>query len=502
MRKDVNMFTTIISRRRNIFTNIMFTRQKKSTALYVCVYLPLFCALGQLPALSWQHHPLFTRIFLETVPEVNTANLVYAEELEEFLISEESGIEDLLRSVETWARSNIKEYAPCPESLMFTADGNPETIKERFFHAIRINPETLTPLYILGFADAPPTGSDLLDVHQVCILSDTKEFEIFCFVKLSSGSPVSPVDVLASASNEPDYGMDTKLFEDNGSAFGKIYNFGAQPFGNPNLDYGSQAPFHMGFFHESPIVYLFGSFLKRSYVEYRIYLFKELSKFAFSTGHDYWGWRFMGWGLHYLADLSMPYHATALPGRSTLYMLLINLLDILGFPQLKNNAIQLCSNRHLAIESFMGSLFINLVKHGEDLYGITDGFLQGNGKSYLINHSSLQSEKILWGIFDKPCPLIEGQYPEYTDVIPRECLSRHSHDWSKRLDQLISSTIPDKYVNDPTVELDNLNERFDLVNQTLLYGNTSNLQEMVDVASASLFLFNYYGRGYIAEILK
>jgi len=198
----------------------------------------------------------------------------------------------------------------------------------------------------------------------------------------------------------------------------------------------------------------------------------------------------------------MPYHATALPNRSVLYMLFINLLDMLGFPQLKNNAVQLSSNRHLAIESFMGSLFLDLVKYGKDPYHITETFLQGSEKSYIMSEISSQQDKFFWFLLKEPCPLIEGNYPEYSDSIPRECLSLHSHNWARRLDQLISKTIPSKYVNDPSIELGNLEERFDLVNQTLLYGNPENIQEMVDVASASLFLFNYYGRGYIAKILN
>lgn len=471
------------------------------------VFIFLLCTLiSQLPGLSWQHHPLFTKILLEEIPEVLNSPTVVPEELESFLIAEEQGLESKLAEIEAWARTNLKEYSPCPESLMFTATGDVASIRERFFHAIRINPNTRTPLYVLGFADNPPDGTELMDVREVCILSDTKEFEIFCFIKISQDTPVSPIDILSSASNEPDYGIDTKLFEDNGSEFGKIYGFGPQPFGNPNLDFGSQAPFHMGFFHESPVIYLFASFLKKSYVEYRIYLFKELAKFAFSTGHDYWGWRFTGWGLHYLADMSMPYHTTALPGRGVLYMLFINLLDILGFPQLKNNAIQLSSNRHLAIESFMGSLFLDLVKNGSDPYRIMESYLQGSEKSTythnLAYYNGPEKEKCFWLFFKEQCPIIEGEYPPYSDSLISGCLSLRSHNWSKRLDKLISKTIPGKYVNDPSVELGNLDERFDLVNETLLYGNADNIQEMVDTASASMFLFNYYSRGYIAEILK
>ena len=43
--------------------------------------------------------------------------------------------------------------------------------------------------------------------------------------------------------------MDIGLFADNGTDFGQGYGFGIQPFGNPNLEYSSQAPFHMGFYH-------------------------------------------------------------------------------------------------------------------------------------------------------------------------------------------------------------------------------------------------------------
>ena len=66
---------------------------------------------------------------------------------------------------------------------------------------------------------------------------------------LAAGDPVTIAEVIASASDEPDFGMDVGLYEDNGTAFGAVYGFGETPFGNDNLDYGSQAPFHMGFSH-------------------------------------------------------------------------------------------------------------------------------------------------------------------------------------------------------------------------------------------------------------
>jgi hypothetical protein len=60
----------------------------------------------------------------------------------------------------------------------------------------------------------------------------------------------------------------------------------------------------------------------------------------------------MGWGMHYLGDVSMPYHSKPLPGVSTLRMIWINLKAILGFPKSRGNAVQLVSNKHTVYEEF------------------------------------------------------------------------------------------------------------------------------------------------------
>ncbi len=438
----------------------------------------------------WQHHPIFTKLVVETMPEVKDASPVPAEPLEQFLIAEGQNIAQALTNIENWAKKNITMYAPCPPDLLFSPTNDTTEIRTRFFNAIRINPNTKTPLYYVGFASNPPEGKPLLDVKDVCILNNTKEFEVFCFVKLNNGETVSPINIVASAVNEPDYGMDTGLFSDNQTEFGAIYGFGVQPFGNPNLDFGSQAPFHMGFYHENPIITFFASFLKQSYVEYRIYLYKELSKLAFATGHDYWGWRFMGWGLHYLGDLSMPYHTTALPGYSTLRMLWIYFLDILGWSTPKNNAVQLSSNRHLAIETLMGTLYLNAVRDGEDPFYILERYKYNNSNN--INKFG----------FAFGCPLYEGKIPEYSDDLPRKCLALRSHNWSRPLDQLISKVLPDRFVNDPSVELNDLPERENILSLTLAEQNFEVVRSLVDMANASLFLFNYYGKSYILDIIK
>ncbi len=198
--------------------------------------------------------------------------------------------------------------------------------------------------------------------HDVTIFKDATYLEDVQLVQLKEGDMVAPVDVATSANDEPDHGLDIGLFTDSNTDYGKEFGFGTQPFGNPNLDYSSQAPFHMGFYHESPVLYALGAFLKQTYPEYRIQLFKQLSEFAFENGHDYWGWRFMGWGMHYIGDFSNPYHITPVPGNTTLETLFPGVLGLAGFPQAQKDATQLVSNRHTVLEDFQSLVMSTALK--------------------------------------------------------------------------------------------------------------------------------------------
>jgi len=192
----------------------------------------------------------------------------------------------------------------------------------------------------------------MLAEADVTVMKTDEAAKLNIFVALHEGDQVPVLDVLASATDEPDYGIDYGLWSDNGTAHGAIYGFGKQPFGNPAVEWSPQAPLHLGYFHESAIVYQAAPFLKRSYPEYRIHLWRSLAAFALKSGHPYWGWRFAGWGLHYLQDLTQPYHARVLPGVSVPRMLWINTLDIAGMHGPKERMIQLVTNRHFALENF------------------------------------------------------------------------------------------------------------------------------------------------------
>ena len=90
--------------------------------------------------------------------------------------------------------------------------------------------------------------------------------------------------------------------------FGKIIlrglqrrSLGKQPVGgDPGLLLSSQAPFHIAFYYESPLIYKVALFLKYSYLEYRLHLYRVFSQYAFQAGHPYSrGYCFLGCSIHY-----------------------------------------------------------------------------------------------------------------------------------------------------------------------------------------------------------
>lgn len=426
--------------------------------------------LAALAAPAWEHHPLFTGPALSILPEVAKAAPVAAEPLEDFLLAVEAELAEVLAAEEAWARENLPLYAPRPDALAF-APGSARTIRERFLQAVRVNPEMMTPLYVFSLKGMAAHAGRKLDASEVSVLEDLSALDPFEFTGLAPGAPVAPLDVVATSSNEPDYGLDVGLFEDNGTPAGRAYGFGVQPFGNPNLDFGSQAPFHMGYYHEAGIVFAFASFLKVSYPEHRIHLYKTLSEFAFRTGHPYWGWRFMGWGLHYLADLSQPYHATVLPGVSVMRMLWINLLDILGWSGPKDDAVQLVSNQHLIMEVWQG---IEMVR--------------------------------AWRAGDMGHPLIRAvtapvSAPDYTDAAPRAMVARRAFARAKSTCALLLAYLPAAFVSDPSVEVMDRPERHEVVEAVVARHGPEAAAEINALEAGLLSSFAAHGRSYARAIL-
>ena len=441
-----------------------------SRRLLPCLFIVAMVCGFALNGDAWEHHPLITEPVLETFAESGLLRPTAVVTLQDFLVAVEGPLAGFLLDEEDWARAHLPWYAPLPEDLVFVATGTREDIVARFFRAIRINPNTKTPLYYAALSGQAPAGASLLANEQVSLFPDSTALDSFDFVAVLPGGALNALDIIATATNEPDYGMDTGLFEDNNTPFGAAYGFGNQPFGNPGLDYGSQAPFHIGFYHESPLVFFFARFLERTYPEYRIRLFKRLSEFAFQHDQDYWGWRFMGWGLHYLADLSMPYHTTVLPGYSTLRMLWINFLDILGFSRPVDNAVQLVSNRHLAIERYQRI--------------VMERALRTKGDHIIFERLSAEYET-----------------PTYRDELPREVLARASNSMARRLDRAIEKYMPADFVDNPGIELADVEAVEDIVDMVEDTHGAEAVAELDALLADALELFAIYGRSFIIGIL-
>jgi len=327
-----------------------WTHRSRRLAARAAILLGAGLAAGT--AFSWSNHALLSWTALSVLPEVTGRAPVLVESLASFVQADPAGLAEVLRAEEAWARANVPAYPARPDALAFRADTPPAERVARFLAAVRVNPSARLALYLQLPPGQASRGRPILAEADVTIMKTDEAAKLNTFVALREGERVAVIDVIASATDEPDYGLDYGLWEDNGTAWGRSYGFGKQPFGNPAVEWSSQGPLHLGFFHEAGIVYKAAPFLLRAYPEYRIHLWRALAAFALRSGHEYWAWRFAGWGLHYLQDLGQPYHARVLPGVSVPRMLWINGLDLAGMHGPKQDAVQLVTNRHFALENF------------------------------------------------------------------------------------------------------------------------------------------------------
>lgn len=328
----------------------------------------LFALLLPTLAQAWGNHtPMCYRAF-ERMPEVGGAAAVKAEPLADFLRDQEGSIARTLDAQEAWAREHLKGHAPRPEALRFVADAKRSDADRRaaFLRALRLSPQSKLALYVQVDPREPDAARTAIDTNLVSAVTPGKG-ATQRFAALQSGEAVAPLAVLASACDEPDYGHDLSLFDDNpGSPSNPTYGFGKQPFGNPAVGIGSQAPFHMGFFHQGAIFNTLAPSFARTFTELRVQQYSGLAVLAWQTGHAYWGWRFAGMALHHVEDLTQPYHSSAAPGATLGHMMWVNLKAQLGAPADRQGLVVLQSNRHFVLEQFQTRWIIDNARQRRD----------------------------------------------------------------------------------------------------------------------------------------
>lgn len=282
---------------------------------------------------AWSNHTVGSYLALRELAAIREAPEVEVEPLEAFLAAERGGLAALLDEQEAYARAHIGNYPARPDALRFAAEGEAGDLRQAFLAALRVNPEIRLALALQPLPGQDQPQRPHLKPQEVLVFQNLSPWTAWRFIRLEPGERVAPLAVLATAADEPDYGHDINLFSDNPGEAGQRYGFGTQPFGDPRFEFSSQAPFHMGFYHEAAVIYSGAPFLARAWPEWRAYQYFGLSRFAFANGHPYWGYRFLGWGMHYIQDITQPYHSTPLPGASLAAMLQMEGKALLGYPE-------------------------------------------------------------------------------------------------------------------------------------------------------------------------
>jgi hypothetical protein len=422
-------------------------------------------------AFGWSNHTLGTYPALAAVPEVAKALPARAETIQAFLEAEQGRLAAVLGEEEAWDRAHVPHYPPRPDVLAFRAGGPPQSLEGRFLAALRVNPRISLALYVQPRFGTDLRGKETLPVGRVTVL-ETLDLDQ-SFVRLSAGEPVAPLEVVATASDEPDYGMDVGLWEDSGTSFGKTYGMGPQPFGNPRLEYGSQAPLHMGFYHEAAVVYAAAPYLRRTYPEYRVHLFATLARFAFATGHDYWGWRFAGWGMHYVQDLTQPYHARVVPGVSAVHLVWAGTLAKLGIAGPERRLLQLVTNRHLALEDYEKRLLETVERAHDD------------------------ADPVLRALSDRSG---DARYGPFSPSYLRDTLTEETAGEADATDATLRRWVPARLVDDPSYLFGETEPGVDVPEAVDARGPAAR-QAMRDLLARLLRAFGAHSRVFLASVI-
>ena len=423
---------------------------------------------------AWSNHSFPTYRALEQMPELVNAAPVTVESIESFLKAEEKTLEALLASQEAWAVANLDKFPARPATLAFIAkpERSDDARRLAFLMALRVAPNSKLALFIQPDSRNDSSGGNRLPFSAVNTLPEPQNSG-YVFTALKPGDQVAPLAVVATAADEPDYGLDINLWEDSPSDWGKVYGFGNLPFGNPALNYSTQAPFHMGFYHEDSILYAAAPFIKRTFPLLRSYQYGSLASLAFRTGHDYWGWRFTGLSLHYLQDLTQPYHASLAPGNSTLKLLGANILAMAGMSGKKDDMVVLLSNRHLALEKYQKELVQNAAAAKVDT---------------AIEKSLRNTDK-------------DRNYPEWNDSYLRNVVTTQSSAYGPQLVKILVGTMPEQFVSDPSFDFGVKESGISLVNE--LSKRDAASRALLDGAIAELLgNFGAHSRISVRGVLK
>jgi hypothetical protein len=290
---------------------------------------------------SWNTHYILTRAALKNAGlSMLNANVAVVR-LEDFLLSAQKELREIVNRYWGLIAKKRGLAEPCRELL---AEVKTES---DFVEAMGLNPDVpfhyvraLTPEEVSLHVphdqsrEGPPGNS---------------------YVQTSSNETIPAMDVLSTFSDEPDWGMDQDLFVI------EKYGYGPPPYGSA-AGMSSQAPFHMAFLHENRLMTTIVPRVRTNFMAERFQVFLSLARLAFKKKTEYWGWRFLAWAMHYLQDLTEPYHARAIPpSKFRMFRRLVLNPHFWRSPRLKQNYLR---NRHMLFEATVHFMLNSLAKNG------------------------------------------------------------------------------------------------------------------------------------------
>jgi len=295
------------------------------------------------PGFSWNTHCILTRVALKSARLSRLNDKVAVVGLEDFLASARDRLPDLLN----WHWGLIAKKSGLAGQC-WRLSGAVRTAAD-FLEALRLNPNVRFH-YVRALL---PEEASPHDPHD----QSREGPPGISYALTSLGEMIPAKEVLSTFSDEPDWGMDQDLFP-----IGE-YGYGPAPFGAAT-GMSSQAPFHMAFLHESRLLTTIVPRLRRNFMAERFQVFLALVKLAFKKGIDYWGWRFLAWAMHYLQDLTQPYHARAFPPSKT--GMLGRLVLKPGFWTSSGAKRNYLRNRHVLFEAAVHFMLNNAAKKESD----------------------------------------------------------------------------------------------------------------------------------------
>lgn len=289
--------------------------------------------------ISWNSHSIITRYSLaDSVLFETTARV---RPIEDFLAKAEQAV----RMTLIWYRGLILKKRGATEA--YGNMGEVRTWRD-FLNAAWLNPD-LEPHYV------KPTP--LLERHRSLPHDISRSGPPGpSYQATPMGDELSIGELLCAYSDEPDWGMDQEL-----AGIGE-YQYGELPLGRLKGP-SSQAHFHMCFIADGPIGRRMARGVKISFMEERVRLFLALSGIAMVHGEDYWGWRFAAWAVHYLQDLTQPYHAKLFP--PGILIVARRFLDDPNPRDFAKRNSNLLTNRHHLVEAVTHYLLNETLKSGE-----------------------------------------------------------------------------------------------------------------------------------------